>query len=113
MPHIPQPWRGRYGVALLMVAIGTIGIGACMALIAQPMFVLYIMAIAKATGIGGLGPGVVAAALALLISTYLFLPPYCSLTSDHSLLPLVVCYLSTVVISGLCVPRGRSSSQQG
>jgi K+-sensing histidine kinase KdpD len=83
-----------------------------MALIAQPIFVLYIMAIATATGIGGLGPGVVAAALALLGSTYLFLPPYFSLTSDHPLLPLVVCYLSTVVLSGLYVSRGRSSSQQ-
>jgi K+-sensing histidine kinase KdpD len=83
-----------------------------MALIAQPIFVLYIMAIAKATGIGGLGPGVVAAALALLGSTYLFLPPYFSLTSDHPLLPLVACYLSTVVLSGLYVSRGHSSSQQ-
>jgi K+-sensing histidine kinase KdpD len=113
MPHIPQPWRGRYGVALLMVTIGTIGVGACMALIAQPMFVLYIMPLAKAPCLGGLGSGLAAAALALLASTYLFLPPYFSLTSDHSLLPLVVCYLGTVVISALRASRSRASPHQG
>jgi hypothetical protein len=38
MHQIPQTWRGRYGVAFLMVAIGTMGVGAFMGLIAQPMF---------------------------------------------------------------------------
>jgi K+-sensing histidine kinase KdpD len=109
MYQIPQTWRDRYGIALLMVAIGTIGIGVFMALIAQPMFILYIMPIAKATCIGGFGSGLVAAALALLVSNYLFLPPYFSMTSDRSLLPLVVCYLGTVVISALRASRGRSS----
>jgi hypothetical protein len=113
MHHIPQPWRGRYGVALLMVAIGTIGVGACMALIAQPMFVLYLVPLAKATGLGGLGAGLAAAALTLFASTYLFLPPYFSMTSDHSLLPLVMCYLGTVVISALRASRGRASPRQG
>jgi len=113
MHRIPQTWRGRYGVALLMVAIGTIGIEAFMALIAQPLFVLYIVPIAKATCIGGLGSGLVAAVLALLASNYLFLPPYFSMTSDHSLLPLVVCYLGTVVITVRRAPRDRSSPRQG
>jgi K+-sensing histidine kinase KdpD len=71
----PQTWKGRYGVALLMVAIGTIGVGTCMALIAQPMFVLYVVLIAQATGLGGIGSGLVAAVLALLASNYFFLPP--------------------------------------
>src|SRR5215510_5420555 len=112
MPHSPQTWKGRYSVALLMVALGTIGVGALMALCAQPLFVLYLVTIACATGLGGLGAGLVAAALALLASTYLFLPPYFSLTSDHSLLPLVVCYLGTVVLSALCRSRGRASPRQ-
>jgi hypothetical protein len=51
----------------------------------------------------------VAAALALLISNYCFLPPYFSMTSDHSLLPLVMCYLGTVLLSALRAARGRSS----
>ena len=106
-------WRSRYGIALLMVAIGTIGIGTLMAFIAQPMFVLYIVPIAKATYIGGLGSGLMAAVLALLASNYLFLPPYFSMVSDHSLLPLVVCYLGTVMISALRASRGRSSPRQG
>jgi K+-sensing histidine kinase KdpD len=80
-----------------------------MALTALPLFMLYIVSIAKATWTGGLGAGLVAAALALLVSNYLFLPPYFSLTSDHSLLPLVVCYLGTVVLSALRASRGRSS----
>jgi hypothetical protein len=67
------------------------------------------MPIAKATCIGGLGSGLMAAALALLASNYLVLPPYFSMTSDRSLLPLVVCYLGTVVISALHASRGRAS----
>jgi K+-sensing histidine kinase KdpD len=80
-----------------------------MALTALPLFMLYIVSIAKATWTGGFGAGLAAAALALLVSNYLFLPPYFSLTSDHSLLPLVVCYLGTVVLSALRASRGRSS----
>jgi K+-sensing histidine kinase KdpD len=109
MHHILRTWRGRYGAALLMVAIGTVCVGALMALTALPIFVPYIVSIAKATWTGGLCAGLVAAALALLVSNYLFLPPYFSLTSDHSLLPLVVCYLGTVVLSALRASRGRAS----
>ena len=109
MPQILRTWRGRYGAALLMVAIGTVGVGALMVLTALPIFMLYIVSIAKATWTGGLGAGLVAAALALLVSNYLFLPPYFSMTSDRSLLPLVVCYLCTVVISALRTSKGRSS----
>ena len=107
MPQILRTWRGRYGAALLMLAIGTVCVGALMALIALPIFMLYIVSIAKVTCTGGLGAGPVAAALALLVSNYLFLPPYFSLTSDHPLLPLVVCYLGTVVLSALRASRGR------
>jgi K+-sensing histidine kinase KdpD len=109
MHHILRTWRSRYGTALLMVAIGTVCVGALMALTALPIFMLYIVSIAKVTCTGGLGAGLVAAALALLVSNYLFLPPYFSLTSDHSLLPLVVCYLGTVVLCAMRASRGRSS----
>jgi K+-sensing histidine kinase KdpD len=109
MHQRPRTWRGRYGDALLMVTIGMIGIGALMALIALPIFVIYTILIAKVTYTGGIGPGVMAAALALVVSNYLFLPPYFSMTSDHSLLPLVICYLGIVVLSALRVLRGRSS----
>jgi K+-sensing histidine kinase KdpD len=80
-----------------------------MVLIGLPIFVLYIVSSAKAAFTGGLGAGLVAAALALLVSNYCFLPPYFSMTSEHSLLPLVVCYLGTGVLSSLRASRGCSS----
>ena len=109
MHQIPRSWKGRYGAALLMVGSGTLGVGALMALIGLPIFVLCSVSIAKTTCTGGPGAGLVAAALALLVSNYLLLPPYFSMTSDHSLLPLVVCYLGTVVRSSLRASRSRSS----
>lgn len=109
MPQILRTWRRRYGAALLIVAIGTVCVGALMALTALPIFILYIVSIAKVTCTGGLGAGLVAAALALLMSNYFFLPPYFSMTSDPSLLPLVMSYLGTVVLSALRAARGHSS----
>ena len=109
MHQIPRLWKGRYGAALLMVGSRTLGVKALMALIDLPSFVLYSMSIAKTTCTGGLGDGLVAVALALLVSNDLFLPPYFNMTSDHSVLPLVVGYLGTIVLSSLRDSRGRSS----
>jgi hydrogenase-4 membrane subunit HyfE len=107
MHQIPRLWKGRYGAALLMVGSGTLGVRALMALIDLPIFVLYSVSIAKTTCTGGLGDGLVA--VALLVSNDLFLPPYFNMTSDHSVLPLVVGYLGTIVLSSLRDSRGRSS----
>ena len=76
MHQIPRSWKGRYGAALLMVGSGTLGVGVLIALIGLPIFVLCSVSIAKTTCTGGPGAGLVAAVLALLVSNYLFLPPY-------------------------------------
>lgn len=96
--HLCQP---RYCFAFLAVAIATGCVGLLMVLLAQPIFLLYIVAIAASTTYGGGRAGLVAVALALLASTYLFIPPYFSLTHEQSILPLLVFYCSTVVLSTL------------
>jgi len=109
------PWRRqRYRFAFLAVLIATGCVGLLMALISQPAFVLYIAAIAASTRYGGGSTGLVAVALALFASTYLFIPPYFSLTHEQSILPLLVFYCSTVVLTTLVSlhmarPRGKST----
>jgi len=109
MHHKALRCISRYGSAVLLVVIGTVSTWAVMALIAMPLFAFYIWPIAKATCAGGLGPGVIAAILALFMSNYFFLPPYFSLASDASLLPLIGCYLGTVVLSALYVSKRHST----
>jgi K+-sensing histidine kinase KdpD len=76
----------------LAVVIATGWVGLLMVLISQPAFVLYIAAIAASTWSGGGRTGLVAVALALCASTYLFIPPYFSLTHEQSILPLLMFY---------------------
>ena len=93
--------RLRYRFAFVAVAIATGWVGVLMVLISQPAFACYIAAIAASTWYGGGRTGLVAVALALLASTYLFIPPYFSLMHEQSVLPLLVGYCSTVVGSTL------------
>ncbi len=106
--------RQRYRFAFLAVVIATGWVGLLMVLISQPAFVLYIAAIAASTWYGGGRTGLVAVALALCASTYLFIPPYFSLTHEQSILPLLVFYCSTVVLTTLVSlpmarPRGKGT----
>jgi K+-sensing histidine kinase KdpD len=107
------PWKVRYGVAFLMIAFGTLCVGALMALISVPVFVFYIVLITLVTLICGIGSGLVSAALALLVSNYLFLPPYFSMESEESLLLLVITYFGTVVLSHYMKLRRGSGLRSG
>jgi hypothetical protein len=101
-----QPlWQG-YGLALVSVGTATGCVGVLVALFSLPAFLCYIAAIAVSTNHGGVSPGLVAA-LSLLVSNYLFIPPYFSLVSERSLLPLGGYYVSVVVLSALLTPRLR------
>ena len=107
------PWKIRYGVAFLMTAFATLWVGALMALVSVPVFVFYMVFITFATLICGLGSGLVSAALALLASNYLFLPPYFSMEREESLLPLVITYFGTVVLSHYMQWRRGSGLRRG
>jgi K+-sensing histidine kinase KdpD len=87
-----------------------------MLLISLPAFVIYIAAISVSTSYGGVSTGIVAAALALFASTFLFIPPYFSLANERSVLPLLVFYCSAValnVIVTLAFLRLQGKSKQG
>ena len=100
-----QPWWRSYGLAFLGVATATGCVGLLVALFSLPAFLCYITAIAVSTAYGGIGPGLVAAALGLFASNYLFIPPYFSLESERSLFPLGGYYLSAVALSALLASR--------
>jgi K+-sensing histidine kinase KdpD len=102
-----QPWWRSYGLAFLGVATATGCVGLLVVLFLLPAFLCYITAIAVSTAHGGIGSGLVAVALGLLASNYLFIPPYFSLVSERSLLPLGGFYLSAVVLGALLASRWR------
>jgi K+-sensing histidine kinase KdpD len=102
-----QPWWLSYGLAFLGVATATACVGLLVVLFSLPVFLCYMAAIAVSTAYGGIGPGLVAAALGLFTSNYLFIPPYFSLVSERSVLPLAGYYVSTVVLSALLASRWR------
>jgi two-component system sensor histidine kinase KdpD len=102
-----QPWWRSYGLAFLGVATATGCVGLFDALFSLPAFLCYIAAITVSTAYGGIGPGLVAAALGLFASNYLFIPPSFSLESERSVLPLAGYYLSAVILSALLALRWR------
>jgi hypothetical protein len=78
--------------------------------------VIYIAAIAVSTHYGGISTGLVAVVFAFFASTFLFIPPYFSLTNEPSVLPLLLFYCSAVALSGLvtCILiRWKGERQQG
>jgi K+-sensing histidine kinase KdpD len=106
--RLPSPPRWlRYGIALLMVLIGTALVGALMVLVSLPVFGLYIITIVATVIFAGIGPGLLAAALALFVSHYVFIPPHFSMASERSVLPLVVLYFAAVVVSTWVASRLR------
>jgi K+-sensing histidine kinase KdpD len=74
-----------------------------MLLMSLPAFIIYIAAISVSTSYGGVRAGIVAAALALFASTFLFIPPHFSLASEQSVLLLLVFYCGAVVLNVIMI----------
>lgn len=74
-----QQWRLRpWASYLVACAAAGLALGASLAfesLIQQDVYPIFLVAVLISAYIGGLGPGLLAALLATLISTYFFLPP--------------------------------------
>jgi PAS domain S-box-containing protein len=93
----------RYGIAALAVALVLL-----LRLLLAPLitpespFLLLAGAVVVAAWFGGLGPGLLATALGMLVADYFFLPPHGSFTGlDVAFLPLVLFGIQGVVISSL------------
>jgi len=109
-------WWRQCSFAVLAVAVATGCVGLLMLLISLPAFVIYLAAISVSTSYSGVRAGIVAAALAFFASTFLFIPPYFSLTNEQSVLPLMVFYCSAVVLNvivTLAFLRLKGKSKQG
>src|SRR5919107_4236745 len=107
----------RYGIAVLAVALVLL-----LRLLLAPLitpespFLLLAGAVVVAAWFGGLGPGLLATALGMLVADYFFLPPHGSFTGlDVAFLPLVLFGIQGVVISSLteALRVARSRAEQG
>ncbi len=103
----------RYGVAALAVALVVL-----LKLLLDPLiteqspFLLLAGAVMVGAWFGGLGPGLLATALAALVADYFFLPPKGSFTGlDVAFLPLALFAVQGLVIS-LLTQALRSARQR-
>src|SRR6266478_69344 len=96
----------RYGLAVSSIAVALI-----LTLLLGPEALqspVFFLAIILSAWIGGIGPGLVAAALATLALTFFFLPPLYDLRLDPHYTPqLVVFFLSALLISSWSAARRR------
>ena len=93
----------RYGVAVVAVGVVLLAKLLLDPLIAeQAPFLLLSVAVMVGAWFGGLGPGVLATALATLVADYFFLPPLGSFTGlSAAFLPLALFVVQGLVISSL------------
>ena len=110
MPHIPWTWRGRYGAALLMVALGTLWVGALMALIALP--IIYVIAML----FGTIGTGLVVVLQIAEVSNGAWMGghfgPAHAMSDDFLSMVKAMAIGVTVIVTGLYygyTVRGRSA----
>lgn len=97
----------RYGLAVSSIAVALI-----LTLLLHPDALqspIFLLAIILSAWIGGIGPGLVAAALATLAIAYFFLPPIYSLKLDPAYTPqLLVFFLSALLVSSWSAARRRA-----
>ena len=98
-----------YGLAVLAVAVAWV----VTHLLGPDVLVtpVFFLAIILSAWFGGIGPGLIAAVLAMLVIAYFFLPPIYSLKFDPVHLPqLLVFLVSAVLVSSWSVARKRAET---
>jgi two-component system sensor histidine kinase KdpD len=78
-----HPWWVGYGLAVLAVVLATGLIAFVFAVSSVPPFLLFVLAAGASSALGRIGPGLVAALLAFLVSDFFFIPPVGRLTLNH------------------------------
>lgn len=110
-------WRWRLVVYLFAIAtsLGALGLRASMDVpfAVRPMFLLFMAPIILSAFLGGLGPGLVATAVAALGLDWLFIPPVSSLGGMGSLdlFQWVLLVVNGLVVSGFSEMSHRSRHQ--
>ena len=106
----PPAWR-RYGLAIAVVAAAWGLTGLLARLIEHSFSPLFYLAVVVSALYGGLGPGLLATALAALVSAYFFMaPPSSLLIGFDDVLRLAVFSGTAVVISSLSALRRRAEA---
>ena len=124
-PHAPDTrwWRrldriaaspvGRYCAAVALILIAFAVTEAAKDALSSSVAVIFVAAVALAAWLGGLGPGLLAAALAVALLNYYLIPPTHRLTFDRqSGAVLAVLALVSVLISSLNMVRRRALEEQ-
>jgi PAS domain S-box-containing protein len=108
-----SPWGLRFGAALICVAVLTLVRAALDPIlgVTHP-FVTFYAAVAIAAGFGGLGPGLVALLLGLLVGNYFFVSPRYALTlhaNSTAVIGNLTFCAAGLVISGTVTALRRAS----
>jgi signal transduction histidine kinase len=110
MPERPSPFL-RYGVALLSVASALTLTRLLWPLLDPPVFSLFFAAVMISAWYGGLGPGLLATALAVLVIDLTLFSSLATPASHlHSLLRLTIFVLVALLISSLTAARKRAEA---
>src|SRR5579871_507139 len=102
--------RGRsYGIAVLITGFVILLSLLFRPLVASAPYIIFFVAVALSAGIGGLGPGLVAAAISAVAVDYFFIPPYDFLTfTPLDLLRIAVFMAVAAVVSTVYAMRKRA-----
>jgi K+-sensing histidine kinase KdpD len=110
-------WPSRYGSAVLSSALVTFVLARShLGLDQANISLAYLLAVFCVAGVAGLGPGIVASLLSLLLYNYSFVPPYYVLAVEQpqDLLRLVVFLIAALLASsmaGLALERAQLQRQ--
>ncbi|MEW6296278.1 MAG: PAS domain S-box protein [Thermodesulfobacteriota bacterium] len=105
----PPSWVVRYSAAVVSAGVALLLTLLLRPLIAPTFFLLFFAAVVLSAWYGGLGPGLLATALAGLGSSYFLVPTFSPLTGGGSdVVRLVVFALVAVLISSLTAAREQA-----
>ncbi len=102
-----RPVLRRYVVAVIFVLAAAALIVLPAWLASLPLLMLFIAAIAVAQAYGGLGPGLLATVMGLIMGVYLFVPPFFTWSTKQNSKSLRFFYAFALVFGWLYSQRTR------
>ena len=99
----------RYVSAILIVLFAWAGVLICSALFSTPPFLLFALAIMLTAVLSGFRPGLLALALAILLSDFFFVHPTYELSMNGTVFRISLYYLAGMLLSYYVAKRASAS----